>query len=135
MAKRFREAQSGGSIVCLTQIIGAERGLYPRAAAYATSLGVVHQLVRLWAMELRKHKIRVNAVCHVLHLGDKFRVSVGEEKAEKATGEERCMGAAMTGQGLKASTGSVSIVYTMIGDVCLYIVGKDEYDELARECH
>ncbi|KAI5002566.1 hypothetical protein ZWY2020_027216 [Hordeum vulgare] len=26
---------------------------------------------------------------------------------------------------------SVSIVYTMIGDVCLYIVGKDEYDELA----
>ncbi|KAI5010367.1 hypothetical protein ZWY2020_012504 [Hordeum vulgare] len=37
----------------------------------------------------------------------------------------------------KAETGggdnrrSVSIVYTMIGDVCLYIVGKDEYDELA----
>ncbi|KAI5006262.1 hypothetical protein ZWY2020_033505 [Hordeum vulgare] len=28
---------------------------------------------------------------------------------------------------------SVSIVYTMIGDVCLYIVGKDEYDELARD--
>ncbi|KAI4981053.1 hypothetical protein ZWY2020_021538 [Hordeum vulgare] len=27
-------------------------------------------------------------------------------------------------------TPSVSIVYTMIGDVCLYIVGKDEYDEL-----
>ncbi|KAI5010233.1 hypothetical protein ZWY2020_012370 [Hordeum vulgare] len=26
---------------------------------------------------------------------------------------------------------SVYIVYTMIGDVCLYIVGKDEYDELA----
>ncbi|XP_044431851.1 TSET complex member tstD-like [Triticum aestivum] len=29
------------------------------------------------------------------------------------------------------SNGSVSIVYTMIGDVCLYIVSKDEYDELA----
>ncbi|KAI4987922.1 hypothetical protein ZWY2020_028680, partial [Hordeum vulgare] len=26
---------------------------------------------------------------------------------------------------------SVYIVYTMIGDVCLYIVGQDEYDELA----
>ncbi|KAI4971245.1 hypothetical protein ZWY2020_002159 [Hordeum vulgare] len=42
----------------------------------------------LSAMELSKHKIRVNAVCHVLHLGDKFPLSVGEEKAEKATGEE-----------------------------------------------
>ncbi|KAI4973424.1 hypothetical protein ZWY2020_035685 [Hordeum vulgare] len=30
-----------------------------------------------------------------------------------------------------ATRRSVSIVYTMIGDVCLYIVGKDEYDELA----
>jgi len=30
-----------------------------------------------------------------------------------------------------ASHKSVSIVYTTIGDVCLYIVGKDEYDELA----
>uniref|UniRef100_A0A8I6X6I3 Uncharacterized protein n=1 Tax=Hordeum vulgare subsp. vulgare TaxID=112509 RepID=A0A8I6X6I3_HORVV len=88
MAKRFRDAQSGGSVVCLTQIIGAERGLYPGAAAYGTSLGAVHQLVRLSAMELSKHKIRVNAVCHGLHLGDKFPVSVGEEKAEKATGEE-----------------------------------------------
>nr|XP_051221814.1 uncharacterized protein LOC127340075 [Lolium perenne] len=34
IAKRFRDAQSAGSIVCLTQIIGAERGLYPGAAAY-----------------------------------------------------------------------------------------------------
>ena len=36
IAKRFRDAQSGGSVVCLTQIIGAERGLYPGAAAYGT---------------------------------------------------------------------------------------------------
>lgn len=87
IAKRFRDAGSGGSIVCLTQIIGAERGLYPGAAAYGTSLGAMHQLVRLSAMELGKHKIRVNAVCRGLHLRDKFPVSVGEEKAERATGE------------------------------------------------
>jgi hypothetical protein len=47
IAKRFRDAKSGGSIVFLTQIIGAERGLYPGAAAYGTSLGAVHQLVRV----------------------------------------------------------------------------------------
>ncbi|KAM0930477.1 hypothetical protein ACQ4PT_000929 [Festuca glaucescens] len=87
IAKRFRDAQSGGSIVCLTQIIGAERGLYPGAAAYGTSLGAVHQMVRLSAMELGKHKIRVNAVCRGLHLHDKFPVSVGEGKAERSTGE------------------------------------------------
>nr|CDM86798.1 unnamed protein product [Triticum aestivum] len=52
IAKRFRDAQSGGSVVCLTQIIGAERGLYPGAAAYGTSLGAVHQLVRV--MPLRR---------------------------------------------------------------------------------
>ncbi|KAL6006295.1 hypothetical protein ACLOJK_040341 [Asimina triloba] len=27
--------------------------------------------------------------------------------------------------------GSVYIVYAMLGDVCIYVVGKDEYDELA----
>ncbi|KAK1259446.1 hypothetical protein QJS04_geneDACA020045 [Acorus gramineus] len=30
-----------------------------------------------------------------------------------------------------ASHKSVYIVYTMLGDVCIYVVGKDEYDELA----
>lgn len=42
---------------------------------------------QLSAMELGKHKIRVNAVCRGLHLRDKFPVSVGEEKAERETGE------------------------------------------------
>ncbi|CAM0146681.1 unnamed protein product [Urochloa decumbens] len=87
IAKRLQHAKSGGSVVFLTQIIGAERGLYPGAAAYGTSLGAIHQLVRLSAMELGKHKIRVNAVCRGLHLQDKFPTSVGKEKAEKATAE------------------------------------------------
>ncbi|CAM0146682.1 unnamed protein product [Urochloa decumbens] len=46
IAKRLQHAKSGGSVVFLTQIIGAERGLYPGAAAYGTSLGAIHQLVR-----------------------------------------------------------------------------------------
>lgn len=49
IAKRLRDSESscGGSVVFLTQIIGAERGLYPGAAAYGTSLGAIHQLVRV----------------------------------------------------------------------------------------
>jgi NAD(P)-dependent dehydrogenase (short-subunit alcohol dehydrogenase family) len=46
-AKRFQESKSGGSFVFLTQIIGAERGLYPGAAAYGTSLAAIHQMVRV----------------------------------------------------------------------------------------
>ncbi|KAF2942352.1 hypothetical protein DAI22_03g415100 [Oryza sativa Japonica Group] len=61
IAKRLRDSESscGGSVVFLTQIIGAERGLYPGAAAYGTSLGAIHQLVRLSAMELGKHNNRL----------------------------------------------------------------------------
>ncbi|KAJ6361360.1 hypothetical protein OIU78_001907 [Salix suchowensis] len=33
-----------------------------------------------------------------------------------------------------ASHKSVYVVYTVIGDVYLYVVGKDEYDELASSC-
>lgn len=29
---------------------------------------------------------------------------------------------------------SVYIVYTVLGDVSVYVVGKDEYDELACKC-
>ncbi|XP_048574295.1 uncharacterized protein LOC125555013 [Triticum urartu] len=50
-----------------------------------------------------------------------FLVKLGAENLKGAKSEEL----------LVASHKSVSIVYTMIGDICLYIVGKDEYDELA----
>ncbi|KAM0928569.1 hypothetical protein ACQ4PT_002559 [Festuca glaucescens] len=127
IAKRFRDAQSGGSIVCLTQIIGAERGLYPGAAAYGTSLGAVHQLVRLSAMELGKHKIRVNAVCRGMHLRDKFPVSVGEGKAEKATGEVMPMGRWLDPEKDLAST-----VLYLISDDSRFMTGTTIYVDGAQ---
>ncbi|GJN22605.1 hypothetical protein PR202_gb10187 [Eleusine coracana subsp. coracana] len=50
-----------------------------------------------------------------------FLVKLGSENLKGSKNEELHV----------ASHKSVSIVYTLIGDVCLYIVGKDEYDELA----
>lgn len=47
VAKRMRDNKSGGSIVFMTSIVGAERGIYPGAAAYGACLGGVHQLVRV----------------------------------------------------------------------------------------
>lgn len=50
-----------------------------------------------------------------------FLVKLGTENLRGAKNEELFV----------ASHKSVYIVYTLIGDICVYVVGKDEYDELA----
>lgn len=87
VAKRMRDCKSGGSIIFLTSIIGAERGLYPGAAAFGSCIASIQQLVRLSAMEIGKHNIRVNGIARGLHLGDVYPMTIGKEKAEKATAE------------------------------------------------
>lgn len=47
VGKRMRDHKSGGSVVFMTTILGAERGLYQGAAAYGSSLAAVQQLVRV----------------------------------------------------------------------------------------
>uniref|UniRef100_A0A1D1XEK4 Carbonyl reductase [NADPH] 2 n=1 Tax=Anthurium amnicola TaxID=1678845 RepID=A0A1D1XEK4_9ARAE len=85
VSKRMRDCESGGSIIFVSSIMGAERGLYPGAAIYAASMGAVQQLVRASAMEIGKYKIRVNAIARGLHTDDEFPLSVGKEKAERST--------------------------------------------------
>nr|GFA05687.1 hypothetical protein [Tanacetum cinerariifolium] len=43
VAKRMRDNKTGGSIVFMTSVIGAERGIYPGATAYGATLGGIHQ--------------------------------------------------------------------------------------------
>ncbi|WOL17713.1 hypothetical protein Cni_G26506 [Canna indica] len=85
VAKRMRDCKTGGSIVFISQILGAERGLYPGAAAYGSSSAAIQQLVRLSALEIGKYSIRVNAIARGLHLDDEYPRSVGKETAEKFT--------------------------------------------------
>jgi hypothetical protein len=47
VGKRMRDYKSGGSIVFLTSIIGAERGIYPGAAAYGSCMAGLQQLARV----------------------------------------------------------------------------------------
>lgn len=47
VGRRMRVQKSGGSIVFMTTILGAERGLYEGAAAYGSCLAGVQQLVRV----------------------------------------------------------------------------------------
>ncbi|CAN4110168.1 unnamed protein product [Withania somnifera] len=60
VSKRMRDSKSGGSIIFMTSIIGAERGIYQGADAYGSCA--------LFAIELGKHQIRVNGISRGLHL-------------------------------------------------------------------
>ncbi|GMP29703.1 hypothetical protein CsSME_00004691 [Camellia sinensis var. sinensis] len=73
--RRMRDHKSGGSVVFLTSIIGAKRGLYPGSAAYGSCLAGLQQLVRTSAMEIGKYQIRVNGIARGLHLDDEFPLS------------------------------------------------------------
>ena len=48
VARRMRDNKSGGSIVLLTSLVGAERGLHPGSAAYASCSAGLQQLARVY---------------------------------------------------------------------------------------
>ncbi|XP_050383944.1 uncharacterized protein LOC126800600 [Argentina anserina] len=82
VGRRMRDHKSGGSIILLTSIVGAERGLHTGAVAYGACSAALQQLARLSALEIGKYQIRVNAIARGLHLEDEFPMSVGMERAK-----------------------------------------------------
>lgn len=54
VGRRMRDHKSGGSIIFLTSIIGAERGLYAGAAAYS-ACSAAQQQVRSSALEIGRY--------------------------------------------------------------------------------
>nr|GMC77044.1 peroxisomal 2,4-dienoyl-CoA reductase [Ipomoea batatas] len=118
VGKRVRDRKSGGSIVFLSSIIGAERGLYPGAAAYGSCLAGVQHLVKSSAMEMGKHQIRVNAIARGLHLHDEYPLSVGKERAEKLVKD-----AAPLNRWLDVKKDLASSVIYLISDDSRYMTG------------
>ncbi|KAI9120616.1 hypothetical protein K1719_007649 [Acacia pycnantha] len=115
---RMRDFKKGGSIIFLTTIAGAERGLYPGAAAYASALAGVQQLVRASALELGKYQIRVNAIARGLHVLDKFPLHVGRERTEKLVKE-----AAPFGRWLDVDKDLASTIIYLISDGSSFMTG------------
>ncbi|PWA90780.1 Glucose/ribitol dehydrogenase [Artemisia annua] len=118
VAKRMRDNKTGGSIVFMTSIIGAERGIYPGAAAYGATLGGIHQLVRTSAMDIGKHQIRVNAIARGLHIDDEFPTSVGKDRAQKLVKD-----AAPLNRWLDPKTDLASTVIYLVSDDSRYMTG------------
>ncbi|KAI3457818.1 hypothetical protein Pfo_014481 [Paulownia fortunei] len=118
VGKTMRDQKSGGSILFLSSIIGAERGLYPGAAAYGSCLAGVQQLVRTSALEIGKYQIRVNAIARGLHLHDEFPVSVGKERAQKLVNE-----ATPLHRWLDVENDLASTVIYLISDGSRYMTG------------
>ncbi|KAL4379093.1 hypothetical protein GQ457_02G021210 [Hibiscus cannabinus] len=118
VGRRMRDRKSGGSIVFMTTLLGSERGLYQGGAAYGSCLAGLQQLVRISALEIGKHKIRVNAIARGLHLEDEFPKSVGKERAEKL-GKE----AVPWQRWLDAKNDLASTVIYLISDGSRYMTG------------
>ncbi|XP_039009859.1 D-erythrulose reductase-like [Hibiscus syriacus] len=118
VGRRMQDRKSGGSIVFMTTLLGAERGLYQGGAAYGSCLAGLQQLVRLSALEIGKHKIRVNAIARGLHLEDEFPRSVGKERAEKLVKE-----AVPLQRWLDAKNDLASTVIYLISDGSRYMTG------------
>ncbi|RDX62937.1 Levodione reductase, partial [Mucuna pruriens] len=127
VGRRMRDFNTGGSIVFLTNIIGSERGLYPGAAAYASALAGVQQLVRVSALEIGKYGIRVNGIARGLHLDDEFPLSVGKERAEKLVKE-----AAPLERWLDVKNDLASTVIYLISDGSCYMTGTTIYVDGAQ---
>ncbi|XP_011000966.1 PREDICTED: carbonyl reductase [NADPH] 2-like isoform X2 [Populus euphratica] len=118
VGKKMRDYNSGGSIIFLTSIIGAERGLYPGAAAYGSCSAGIQQLVRHSAMEIGTYKIRVNGIARGLHLEDAYPLSEGKERAEKLVKEVVPMQ-----RWLDAKKDVASTVIYLISDGSRYMTG------------
>ncbi|PON95402.1 Glucose/ribitol dehydrogenase [Trema orientale] len=118
VGRRMRDNKSGGSIVLLTSIVGAERGIHPGAAAYASCSAGLQHLARASALEIGRYKIRVNAIARGLHIEDEYPKSVGKERAEKLVKE-----AAPLERWLDAKTDVVSTVIYLISDGSRYMTG------------
>lgn len=55
VCRRMRDQNSGGSVVLLTTLIGAERGLYPGGAAYGSCSAGLQQLARVCNFAIRNY--------------------------------------------------------------------------------
>ncbi|KAK3412987.1 hypothetical protein EUGRSUZ_I01632 [Eucalyptus grandis] len=115
---KMRDGRRGGSIVFLTSIIGSERGLYQGAAAYGSCSAGVQQLVRTSALDMGKHKIRVNAVARGLHIEDEYPKSVGMDRAKALVKD-----AAPLHRWLDAKNDLASTVIYLISDGSCYMTG------------
>ncbi|WCJ33909.1 NAD(P)-binding Rossmann-fold superfamily protein [Euphorbia peplus] len=118
VGRRMRDNGSGGSIIFLSSIIGAERGIYPGGAAFGSCSAGIQQLARHSAMELGKYKIRVNAIARGLQVEDEFPMSIGKERAEKLVKE-----ASPIERWLDAKNDLASSVIYLISDGSRFMTG------------
>ncbi|KAM7270869.1 hypothetical protein ACFE04_030083 [Oxalis oulophora] len=58
----MREAGQGGSVINISSISGLNRGYATRNLTYITSKAALNTMTKVMALELGKHKIRVNSI-------------------------------------------------------------------------
>ncbi|XP_076899268.1 uncharacterized protein LOC143553093 [Bidens hawaiensis] len=71
-------SKQGGSIINISSTAGLNRGHLPGALAYASSKSALNTMTKVMAMELGKHKIRVNSISPGI-----FKSEITEELLQK----------------------------------------------------
>ncbi|KAK0595203.1 hypothetical protein LWI29_004471 [Acer saccharum] len=59
---RMRNANISGSVINISSVAGAHRGLLPGMVAYASSKAALNTITEVMALEFGEHKIRVNSI-------------------------------------------------------------------------
>ncbi|KAI7739324.1 hypothetical protein M8C21_020715 [Ambrosia artemisiifolia] len=75
---KMLEFNQGGSIINISSTAGLNRGHLPGALAYASSKSALNTLTKVMAMELGRHKIRVNSISPGI-----FKSEITEELLQK----------------------------------------------------
>ncbi|CAN8303256.1 unnamed protein product [Cochlearia groenlandica] len=129
VASQMKQYGSGGSIVFMSTISSGERGLHPGADAYTTASAGVQQMVRVTAMSLGKHKIRVNMISRGLHLGDEYPSSayIGRDRAVKLVKD-----AAPLGRWMDPEKDVYTTVIYLISEGSCFMTGTNVYVDGAQ---
>ncbi|KAJ0959536.1 putative 3-oxoacyl-[acyl-carrier-protein] reductase [Helianthus annuus] len=75
---KMLEFNQGGSIINISSTAGLNRGHLPGALAYASSKSALNTMTKVMAMELGRHKIRVNSISPGI-----FKSEITEELLQK----------------------------------------------------
>ncbi|XP_076958233.1 uncharacterized protein LOC143633904 isoform X2 [Bidens hawaiensis] len=116
---QMRAFNHAGSVINISSIAGLQRTHGPGSLAYATSKSALDTMTKVMAMELGKHKIRVNSICPSL-----FKSEITEELMQKKWLKNVASKAAPLREFGTTDPALTSLVRYLIHDSSYYVTGN-----------
>ncbi|KAJ0808979.1 putative short-chain dehydrogenase/reductase SDR, NAD(P)-binding domain superfamily [Helianthus annuus] len=116
---QMRAFNQTGSIINISSIAGLQRTYSPGSLAYASSKSALDTMTKLMAMELGKHKIRVNSICPGL-----FKSEITEGLMQKKWFKNIALKVVPLREFGTADPALTSLVRYLIHDSSYYVTGN-----------